>query len=116
MTYSSAVLWAMDANAAGYPIAGFVRELYEGAEVYIPPVFLEGINLNPTKAAALEGTILSVRHPAIMDLDKRTQFVIEEGAVQFPLAFGGDRICFFKIQKIPGGDSSENTPGEVIEF
>lgn len=116
MTYGSAVLCALDANTAGYPIAGFIRELYEGAEVYIPPLFVEGLFLSPRPGIAIQGTILSVLHPTIMDLNKSTQFVIEDGDLQIPLAFGGDRICFFKIQKIPGGESPENTPGEVIEF
>lgn len=107
------ILYSEIATKEGYLVAGYCEELYEDAEVFIFPIMVASY----VGSEIIRGRILKVHRKALLGLDSRIYFVIElPDGTQTPMDVGFQRQVHFKIQKIPGGDSPENTPGEVIEF
>jgi len=85
-------LWiAQEAAKLGFPIAGFVGEIYQDAVVLIPPTF----RFDWKPGRVLTGRVLAMHHE---ERNATTNFIlITENGTQVPKVYGRGHACFFAL-------------------
>jgi hypothetical protein len=90
---------AEQATAMGFPIAGFVGDIYEDAVVMIPPNF----RFDWTKGKVKAGRVIRIHRPD-HDLDEDDKFysvihfvLLTDDGIQIPCSYGHSYNCFFAL-------------------
>jgi hypothetical protein len=124
MLTRDAIKFAEMARDAGFPLAGDIEDLYEGARIFLPPMFLHDLEENTVfrSTPILIGEIIHIHsvspqydHPEDFDNDpfyddgiperftRRPHFVVgfvverDSDRLQVPLSFGKGHPVFFAL-------------------